>query len=538
MNMGRLAFSLSLYALVAATAEMGLFACPNLLSASQAWAQSSGSSAVTNVRPNVKTKPVPLNWRSIVWPSLDYSRVPVSGGGGLYTLPGSSGKKLRIDLLFETGVYSLPRGKRPTVGAAVDLFLQGGIGTRNFEELQQYLLENGISVSTRLSAVGYFIVTVESLTEDFPVALNVVRDLVLRPRFDRDALDLWKQERGDDFQSLLDASNSRKQNRFLEQEAMRLAFGPEHYFAQSLQRASKKSIDAISNSDVRQVARSLINRTGLNAVLSGAFSASQRDALQKLLVQIPRTEPATYRWLPERSRKETGNKLRVAIIQKNDMSQAALSLRYYFPSIGKLNRLERTRFSILREVFSASGGVVGNDRFSKAMRGDSGISYSPYASFDPDALDPNTNMALWRMNFQAPNERLAESILLARKTWTEFATQGITPEELENARTSRMNTTLATENTIFDKADEFIDDLTARTLPNSIALEMSLVRLEQERSVADVNNTLLQITSAGTVPVLVIMGNPTPEMIADIRKIPDVQVDKIVKFADLAAELN
>ncbi|NBO38281.1 insulinase family protein [bacterium] len=509
-----------------------------VFAASDASAQDSGAGgALTNQRPVVVSKPVPLNWRSINWPSLNYARTPVVGGAALYSIYAETGKKIRLDLLFETGVYSLPRALRTNLAATIDMFLLGGAGARNYEELQKFLADNGIQVSTTTTQLGQFHISIEMLSTDFPLAMAALEDMLLRPRFDRDALEIWKMEQADAFQGLLDGGNSRKQGRFVEQEAIRLAFGSQHYFAHSLARMSKPELEKVSQDKLRQIAGLLVNRAGLNVVLSGNINSKLEQSVVQLMKKIPRLTPVTYAWLPERVQRPENNKLRMTIIRKADLSQATLTLRYYLPNIGKMNRIERTRMTLLREVFSASGGVIGNDRFSKAMRADSGISYGPHASFDPESIEPNTNTGSWRLNFQSPNERLIEAVKLATKTWDSFTSKGITQEELENARISRINTTLATEQTVFDKVDDFLEDLEARVLPNPLGVEGSLVRLEQEKDLSAVNQLLFSQINAGTVPILVMIGNPSEATITELRAIPGVEISKVVAFEDLVKEL-
>lgn len=501
-------------------------------------AQDSTGAAGTTVRPVVKSKPVPLDWKAINWPSLDYTRSPIDGGASLYTLPSSSAKKFRIDVLFEGGVYSTARENRPALGAAVDLLMQGGIGNMSFEALQKYTNDNGIKLNGRVSRTGYIHFTAEALAPDFQITLKLLNDLLLSPKWEPNALELWKQERTDDFDSLLDGSNSRKQNQFIEQEAIKLAFGENHYFATSLKRASKKTIAGLKYSAIKEQAKRFINRTGMNVVLSGTFSKENQTSLAKFLNTIPRQNPSTFAWLPGRTSAQPSKKLRIAIIRKPDMSQANITFRYIFPNSGRLNRLERTRFSLLSEIFSATGGVVGNDRFSKAMRADSGISYSPHASYDPEAIEPNTSVGSWKMSYQSPNERILESVNIARKTFEDFAKKGITAEEAENARISRMNQTLAIEETIFDKTDDFIDDIFAKFAPNPIAHELSLARLDQERSVDDINESLNTLMTHESIPIMVIMGNPSAETIENLSDLPNTTVAKVVNFSALVKDLQ
>lgn len=506
--------------------------------ATNAAAQSgSGSAGLANQRPAVLGKPVQLNWRSINWPSLNFSRTPVDGGAAMYTIPAETGKKIRLDLLFQTGVYNLPREWRTNLSATVDMFLQGGAGARNYEELQKHLADNGIQVTTTTSPLGQFLITIELLSTDFGTAVAALEDMLLRPRFDRDALEIWKMEQNDGFQAVLDGGSARKQGRFIEQEAIRLAFGSEHYFAHALARMSKPEIDKVTQDKVRQIAGLLINRAGLNVVLSGSVNSKHEKSVADLIRKIPRLAPVSYSWMPDRLKPSGSGKLRMTIIRKPDLSQCTLSLRYYLPHIGKLNRIERTRMTLLKEVFSSSGGVIGNDRFSKALRADSGLSYSPNASFDPEVIEPNTNAGAWRLNFQSPNDRFVEAVRLATKTWETFASKGISADELENARISRINNTLASELTVFDKVEEFLDDIQSQTLPNPVSLESSLVRLEQEKDVRPINSLLDSQIKAGTLPVLVVFGNPSDSALSAIKALDGVEVEKVVAFEELVKEI-
>lgn len=495
------------------------------------------SEPLASTRPVTPSKPVALPWRDIRWPSLDYARHPIPGGGALYALAGQGGRKFRLEAVFEIGAYTLPQAQRPLLTAAMDLILLGGAGSRSFEEIQKYVNERGLQIDTRLTTIGYLRISVSGLAEDFKFGLGILEDMLLRPRFDRDALELWKQEQVDTFNALLDGGSAGKQARFIEQESARLMFGPDHYYAQVLKRQSTRTINAIQNSQVIDVANKLINRAGLTLVLAGTYSEADRQALLALGRRVPRKEPVVFSWMPERPAVSPG-KLRVAVIRKADMTQCNVSLRWYFPNAGRMNELERTRFSILREVFSSTGGVVGNDRFSKALRADTGLSYSPRADFDNEALEPNTNVAMWRMNFQSANERVGDAVVLARKTWDDFASKGISAAELDRARVARMNALMAQEPTVFDKADMFLDDVLSRVVPNALGLENALLRLERETAPAAVNEALLRLVRGGAVGSLVIMGNPPKAQMEKILALPGVEFVRDVPFDDVVRDLQ
>jgi zinc protease len=471
-----------------------------------------------SVRPKANALPLALPWRDIAWPTLDYNRRAIPGGGGLYTLPSPAGRKFRIDAVFETGTFTLEPGKRTHLNAAMDLILLGGAGQRSFEQIQNYVLENGLRIDTTLTDLGSLRITVTGLSEDFSIGLSLLEDMLLRPRFDRDALELWKQEQVESFHAMLDASTNTRQQRFVEQESAKLVFGPEHYYSKAMERVSEPVIKSLKREDVIAITQKLINRAGMTLLLSGKFTSENVDKLSQLSSKIPRKSPMPVRWLPPRpaSQPSLQGKIPMMILRKADMSQANISLRFYFPEAGRWNVLERTRLMLLSEIFSSSGGAVGNDRFSKALRAESGLSYSPFAFVQTEVMEPNTNVTLWSLNFQADNSKVGEALILALKTWNEFVNQGISQEELDRVRISQMNALMAQESTIFDRADSFLQDITSRMVPRSSEAEDALSRLELETDMSAVNATLKQLAKGAVAPGIVVMGNPTPEQFAPL----------------------
>lgn len=481
--------------------------------------------SLQSIRPIIFSKPVELNWRSINWPSINYSRIPVEGGAAIYSLPSETALKFKINIIFPGGVYSLPKEDRPSYGAMIDLLALGGIGNLSFDELQNYTTEFGINLRTSLLANGQLIISADALTQDFSRVTDLLTDMILKPRFDKNALPLWKQQSIDAFKNLLDTNTPEKQYRFIDQRANAIVFGKEHYFSSAIERISPTTINKITYEKVKGIHKKIMSRNGLNVFLSGAYSHKDMENVKKLVSQIPYLDPSIRTWLPTREFQEKNtNIIRTEIITKPDMSQCNISLRYYFPKLGKLNSIESTQFDLLEEIFSANGGIVGGDRFSKALRADSGISYSPHAYFNDSVLFPNTDVGMFGLTFQSPNERIAEAVQLATKTWNEFIKNGITQEELDNTRTALINRMLASELTVFNKADEVMGQINRGLLPSINPIEFSLAKLDKQRNLNSINDLLKNLSKENIVPVLLIMGNPSSEQINQLKKIDNIEI--------------
>ena len=499
-------------------------------------------SNLQSTRPIIFTKPIELDWHSLKWPSVDYQRVAVPGGAAIYSLPNDTALKFDINFVFPRGVYAIAREDRTAFSALSDLLMLGGFGNLNFDEIQNYVTQYGIDIKSSLSSEGNLTITAEALTVDFKRTIDLLTDLILAPRFDKPALPLWKQQAINIFQNLLNGNTFEKQYRFIDREAIVLAFGNDHYFSTALQRISPAAVNKVTDEQVKKLYKDVISRNGLNVSIAGNFLQRDLNSLKNLVAKIPELDPVAQTWLPGRDLETSAagivekepHKIRTVIIAKPDMTQCNVSLRYYFPYLGKLNPIEITQHEILGEIFSSSGGVVGNDRFSKVLRANSGLSYSPHAGFIDKVVYPNTDVAMMNLSFQSPNERIAEAVYLAIATWDTFLEKGVTKEELENTRTAMMNRMLAKESTVFDKADMFMSSINQGLLPDVNPTEMSLVKLNQQRDLKNLNNALSHFSQEAIYPVLVIMGNPSQEQIEQLKKLENVELVSIKNWDEVA----
>jgi hypothetical protein len=483
-------------------------------------------------------KPMPLNWRAVELPALNWNREAIQGGAALFTIPGGGERKFRLEFHFASGLYAFPPERMVELEAFADMLILGGAGARSYEELGNHLQENGIEAATALGSRGELTLSLSGLSEDLPTAIRVAGEILLQPRFDARAVELWKQEKLDSFQSLIDGGSQAKQRRFISYELNKMAFGPTHVLTRTLARMAPTAINTVTTANLPALAKSLVNRAGLNTYLAGGYSQRDSNAVRALLASIPRREVLANLWLPERPPQPTTPKLRFAVVSKPDLKQSLIEIRVVSAKAGELNQLEKTHLRVAGEILSASGGVVGTDRWSKAMRADSGLSYSASASFTENTLIPNTNIGIWRLFFQSPNNRIHEACLLAKKTWDDFVLKGVTADEVDGARTSEMNGILALENTIFDKADSLIQMVEEGRFPSSVGQELWLARLEQSRDAGAINRSLERVARQDTIPVMVIFGNPNDEQIKRLKSENGFEFVESLPFADLVREIR
>lgn len=492
-------------------------------------------SDLQNIRPVVFTKPVPLDWKTVPFESLNYNVTSLDGGASLYTLPSKKSLKFSITFSFPATTFYFKEENRPAYGAMANMLLMGGFGSYSFEQVQQKLMENGINLQTGLNTYGQTTITASGLSSDYPLVISLIKDLILKPKFDNNAFEIWKQESRDGFTDLIEANTLQKQMHIIDNQATVLAFGEGHFYAKNLERLSPAKINSITTEQIKDLYQQVLNRNGLNIWLAGNFTSKSVEELTQFIAKIPKKLPPIYAWLPERTLPQINpSKIETVYIKKAGMTQSSLTMRFYYTNLGKLNSIEKTELQIISEIFSSNGGTVGNDRFSKVMRADSGISYSPRASFIPNLVYPNTNISAFYLNFQAPNERLAEAVGLAKKTWDTFVTKGITQDELDMARTSMMNRLLATEETLYDKNDSLMEEIIKGIVPNKTPIEFQLAKLDQIRDVAKINSRLSELSHKKPLTVLAIMGNADDAQLSALSKEPDIEIKKTLDYSSFA----
>lgn len=489
-----------------------------------------GPGATSSERPVLDVKPEALDWKKIKLPSLKVIHKTVNAAE-IFMLPEGQSKQFKLCLVFPSGTFQRTRQERVPLQALVDLMTQSGAGKRNSDQVTDYLKQNGLSLGSQIYQ-HHVEVCMQGLTVDFSKATELLTDILLKPTYNKKDFDLWKQDSLDSFESLLDASTRGKQAQFMMMQTMAAAFGEDHFFSQAIFRKSPKALNSVTLDQVKKLHSEVVQQDWLQAYLAGGFSYRDETTLLQLIGKLPQKTPVVTTWLVDRTMKVDPEKTNLVILNKADMKQTTLSISIFLDQLGQLNTLENVQYSLLREVFSSSGGVTGNDRFSKAMRADSGISYTAHADFDDDFLFPNTNVGRWTLTFESPNDRVKEAVNLALKTWETFVSKGIQDDELNRARVTLMNRLLAEEMTIFNKADDYKEATTRGWLGWIDQKRAKLAALENQTRAEELNK-LLKVISKRAMVVVTMMGNPASKDIKELKGQKNFKVSSEVVYSDL-----
>lgn len=481
--------------------------------------------------------PPVLDWRSYKWPTLDYERRAISGGAGLYVLRDFGIGRFSLSLHLPSGSLAFPEAEYTISAAAASLLLEGGIGDRTYEALVRTLEQEAISLSVELEDLSLH-VSANAMTEDFDKTLAIVGDLLFKPRFDVKALDHWKQRKKNAMDGFFDASSSAEQQNFIRNELSRMLLGEAHFFSRFFDRFSRSLIDSVSYESAKMRAREFIERQGLEVFASGDLSDMQLKKIEKLISRIPRSSTHVLRWLPSRPLDSNQDKARVSVINKPDLSQANAVVWILFPRLGRLNPIEQVWMRFIQEVFCTQSGGISGSRFLEALRGDSGLSYSPSASFNSKYLDPNTSVGLWMLSFQSPNMKFPETLDLAWRTWKHFVDNGITEEELERVRTKTIHTHLAMETTVFSRMGMIATNVLEGYIPAVSPWSTSLEYFSSPVTAVELNSFMKHAFQAPRSAGVGIFGNLDEDTLSRLKDLNWLNIERVTSFEALVKELK
>jgi len=483
---------------------------------------------------------IEIDWRKAKWPSVNYTKTPVNGGASIYHLKEDESGITSMNFYFRTGAMTVPEDLYETYSAAASFYIEGGIGKRSYEELNKFLTQEVITLKVDLSS-KHFVVTTQFMKEDFDVVLGLLEDVFFRPNFSSKSFKVWKKNKKDFFSGFVDGASSEERSSFMRLVAHKHLLGKEHFFSNSLIRMNHKSTDRLKLSKIKSSSKYFINKSDLNVFLSGDFSEINVDKIKKLINKIPEKDPTVLKWLPNRPRNKSNNsdnKTDVILVTKKGMTQTDIHFWQLLPKIGRLNELEKAQQLLLSEIYYSTLGGIGESRFSKALRIDTGIAYFPWSQFNLDYLYPNTNVGLWKMGFQAQNNRVFEGLQVMYSTWKKIVDEGVSKGELDKSRISLINSNLTRETTVFLKMSYISSLISEGKLPTSNPWLKYILLLDQQKDVSSMNKYIKHMIDFPRSSLVVLMGDLDQQFVQKLNKSDQFRLISEIKFKDLIKEIE
>jgi zinc protease len=314
-----------------------------------------------------------------------------------------------LELRFRGGTSLDAPGKRGAVHLMTGLLEEGAgdLKARPYARALEALAasfsydsnSDSVSISTRF------------LSENRDQALALLRDTIRTPRFDQEAID---RVRGQVMSSLKSAAKN--PDKIAQATFRRIAFGDHPYGSDGS--GTVDTVAALTREDILAAHGAVFARDRLYVSAVGDITAQELGILiDDLLADLP----ATGAPIPGPAKVDlTGG---TTVVDFDTPQSVAV-----FGQRG-IMRDDPDFFAayVLNQIL---GGGSFESRLMEEVREKRGLTYGVYSYLSPRDL-----AATYRGGVSSANDRIAEAIAVIRDEWAKMAERGVTPKELDAAKT-------------------------------------------------------------------------------------------------------
>ena len=343
------------------------------------------------------------------WAAVEIEEVTTDSGITAWLVQEPAIPFTALELRFRGGTSLDRPGQQGAVNLMTGL-LEEGAGEMDARDFARS--RDALAASFRYSAGDDSVsVSARFLTENRDEAVALLRESLVAPRFDADAIE---RVRAQVLSGL--ASDARDPNYLARQGFDAMAFGDHPYGAPG--RGTIDSVRALTREDIVQAHRDVFARDRVYVAAVGDISPEElKTLLDRLLAELPETGapmpgPAEITIPGGTTVISFDTPQSVAIFGQEGIAQDHPD---FFPMF------------VLNQIL---GGGSFESRLMEEVRVKRGLTYGVYSY-----LAPREWAAVYLGSVASANERIAEAIAVIRDEWAKAAADGVTGEEVEAAKT-------------------------------------------------------------------------------------------------------
>lgn len=341
--------------------------------------------------------------------SVDIKEVNTKGGLTAWLVKDQSIPFMALEIRFRGGASLDAPGKRGAINLMTYL-LEEGAGDLDARQYARAVESLAASISMDIDDDALS-VSARFLTENRDEAVALLKAAIQRPRFDDDAIERVRA------QVLSGIESDAKDPDELASRAMdRIAYG-DHPYATSLA-GTMESVAALTKEDLIQAHGSVLAR---DRIYIGAVGDITEEELSALLDDLLGDLPETGAPMPPAADVNIPGGVTVVPFETPQsvtrFAQRGIKQDHpdYFTAI------------VLNHVL---GGGSFESRLMEEVRAKRGLTYGVYSYLaNKDLAD------IYIGAVSSANDRIAEAIEVIRAEWAKAAAEGVTAEEVENAKT-------------------------------------------------------------------------------------------------------
>ena len=341
--------------------------------------------------------------------AVDIQEVTSPGGLKAWLVEDHSIPFTALEVRFRGGTSLDAPGKRGEINLMTALIEEGAgeMNAQGFAEAAESLAAD-FSFDAGSDTVS---VSARMLSDNRDQAVDLLREALVNPRFDQDALD---RVRGQVLSII--AADSRDPNAIAGNAFAQQAWG-EHPYG-SDQNGTAESVSKLTREDMFDARARVLARDRIYVSAVGDITP---DQLGKMLDHLLGDLPATGAPMPPRAElKLTGG----TTVVDFDTPQSVV----IFGEAGI--DMDDPDFFAAYVANQVIGGAGFASRLMEEVREKRGLTYGIGSYLVPRDLG-----ATWQGGFSSANEKVAEAIRVTKEEWAKVAKDGVTDKELEEAKT-------------------------------------------------------------------------------------------------------
>ncbi len=340
---------------------------------------------------------------------VDIQEVTTPGGIDAWLVEDHSIPFVALELRFRGGTSLDAPGKRGAVNLMTGLLEEGAgdLDARAFSRATE-TLATSFSYDAGPDSLG---VSVRFLTENREASMALLRDTLINPRFDEEAIERVRAQIISIIQSDAKDPQEIAGNRFSS-----LVYGDHPYGSD--ESGTVETVTELTRSDIVEAHAATIARDRLYVSAVGDITSEELSALlDKLLSDLPETGAP----LPEDATLNMPGGIKV--VDYDTPQSIAL-----FAQPG-LEREDPDFFAafILNHIL---GGGGFESRLMTEVREKRGLTYGVYSY-----LADRDDAQVWMGSVASANDRVAEAVEVITAEWKRLRENGVTEDELEDAKT-------------------------------------------------------------------------------------------------------
>jgi predicted Zn-dependent peptidase len=375
--------------------------------------------------PTAAAEDIPSRPEKLNFPPLEYQppeaggfRVVLDNGIPAYLAEDRILPLISVGLNFRGGQYMEPAGKAGLASLTGTVWRTGGAGELTGPQLDEELDFLAANLSTGIGATTGS-VSLNLLSKDIDRGLEILMDVLVRPRFGDERLDQAR----DDLLAAMKRRNDRTPS-IEAREWQRLIYGDDFWMNRL---PTKASVDSISRQDLVDFHELFLNPGDIVLSVSGDFD--RQDMIKKLNATIGKLAPSNEQ-VPEVPQPTHAPEPGVYLIDKKDVNQGRVSMGH----IGYKRPFEDEFDMDLANDILGGGGFTA--WILSRVRSDEGLAYSAGSSWELNNTIPGT----FRAFFQSKSSTCSRAADLILQLIDKLQTEGISQDELETSKNSFIQT--------------------------------------------------------------------------------------------------